>query len=137
MIKKLLLLVLASLFVPLVYAHPILAQGKYSIKQMTPEVEAALESRKNRYEELSALKQKGIVGENNQGYVAVISSDPQAEALVAAENGDRKIIYQTIAEQNDLKDQINVIEKVFAEVQRDKAQAGEKIQSEDGQWVVK
>ncbi len=113
------------------------AQAKYSIKQMTPAVEAALESRRNRFDQLAGFKAKGVVGENNKGYVEYLGGDDAAKALVEAENSDRRVIYQTIAEQNDLKDAIATIEKVFAQVQRDKAQSGEKIQAEDGQWGSK
>ena len=113
------------------------AQAKYSIKQMTPAVEAALESRRNRFDQLAEFKAKGVIGENNQGYVEFLSGDDAAKILVDAENSNRRIIYQTIAEQNGLKDAIATIEKVFAQVQRDKAQSGERIQTEDGQWVSK
>ena len=113
------------------------AQAKYSIKQMPPAVESALESRRNRFDQLAGFKAKGVIGENNQGYVEFLGGDNSAKALADAENNDRRIIYQTIAEQNDLKDAIATIEKVFAQVQRDKAQSGEKIQAEDGQWVSK
>ena len=121
------------------------AQSKYSIKEMTPEVEAALQNRRDRFDQLKELKQKGIIGENNKGYIEVLtsvadevpSSLEEAQSLVQSENQDRQVIYQTIARQNDLKEAVDTIEKVFAQVQRDKAQPGDKIQDEDGQWIVK
>ncbi|HBR13984.1 MAG TPA: hypothetical protein DD723_00365 [Candidatus Omnitrophica bacterium] len=113
------------------------AQAKYSIKEMTPAVTQALENRKARYEELKGLKAKGTVGENNQGYVEVLVSDEAANVLADAENLDRKTIYVTIAEQNDLTNALGTIESVFAQVQRDKAEAGEKIQDESGTWGTK
>ena len=111
------------------------AQANYSIKQMTPEVEAALNNRRDRFDALRELKSKGSIGENNSGYVEALS--PDAQDAATAENNDRKVIYQTIAEQNNLKDAIGTIEKVFAQVQREKAQAGDKIQQEDGSWTTK
>ena len=113
------------------------AEGKYSIKEMTPEVQAALDNRRDRFEKLKQFKARGVVGENNHGYVEVLGNDILGKAVVDAENKDRKIIYQTIAEQNDLKGAVDVIEKVFAQVQRDKAASGDKIQQEDGSWVNK
>ena len=113
------------------------AESKYSIKEMTAEVKSALDNRHDRFDKLAQFKKDGIVGENNQGYVEVLEKGKGAEDLVAAENKDRGVIYQTIADQNRLKDELATIEKVFAEVQRDKAQAGEKIQNEDGSWVTK
>jgi len=118
-------------------AHTALAAEKYTIKEMTPQVTSALESRRDRYSELQQLKQQGKVGENNRGYVEVFANEKVVKSLVDVENSDRKIIYQTIADQNNLKDAIGVIEKVFAQTQRDKAQSGEKIQDEDGRWVTK
>lgn len=120
----------------LLLVTPVWAQGAYSIKQMTPQVQEALNNRRDRYDQLRALKESGDVGENNQGYVTALKKG-SAESLVAAENHDRQVIYQTIADQNNLSDHIATIEHVFAQVQRDKAQAGEKIQEENGSWVSK
>ena len=114
-------------------AAPSFAQGKYSIKEMTPQVTEALENRRDRYEELVSLKQEGLIGENNRGYLHVFEGRPDAEAIANAENRDRKIIYQTIAEQNNLTDAIGTIE----EVQRDKSQPGDRIQNKDGSWTKK
>lgn len=113
------------------------AQAKYNIKEMTPAVEAALEGRRSRYDQLTALKSEGRVGENNRGYVQTLLEDSEVDSLVEAENLDRKVIYQTIAEQNGLTDALETIENVFAQVQRDKANAGDMIQLEDGSWVKK
>lgn len=113
------------------------AQTKYSIKEMTPEVQAALDARRNRYDTLREYKQKGLVGENNRGYVEALGSDAEAAALATSESADRKVIYQTIAQQNNLGDALATIEGVFAQVQRDKAEAGDKIQNEAGQWIAK
>ena len=113
------------------------ADGKYDIKEMTPEVKAALENRRGRFDRLKELKAKGAVGENNRGYVEALSDDPDAQSLVESENQDRRIIYQTIEAQNNLAGAMETIEKVFAQVQRDKASPGDKIQNENGEWVVK
>jgi uncharacterized protein YdbL (DUF1318 family) len=113
------------------------AQGKYSIKEMTPQVQEALNNRRERFDQLRVLKHSGAVGENNQGYVEVLRSEGQAVSLVASENKDRKIIYRTIAEQNGLDNALGTIEAVFAQVQRDKADSGDKIQNENGSWTSK
>ncbi len=118
-------------------SSPVVAAGKYAIKQMTPSIQSALDNRRERFEDLRALKSSGSIGENNHGYVEVLVIQGNVEGMVAAENKDRKIIYQTIAEQNELEDAIATIESVFAQVQRDKAEAGDKVQGEDGQWISK
>jgi uncharacterized protein len=116
---------------------PVFAQSKYSIKQMTPEVKQALDSRRDRFDQLRVLKASGAIGENNKGYVEVLRAEGNAKSLASAENTDRRTIYQTIAEQNGLEGAISTIESVFAQVQRDKADPGDQIQTPDGAWASK
>ena len=85
----------------LLISVPGFAQAQYNIKEMTPEVQAALEARKARYEQLRSLKDKGSIGENNHGYVEALGDDTEAKALAEAENKDRKFIYKTIEQQNN------------------------------------
>ena len=113
------------------------AQG-YDIKAMTPEVKAALEARKARFSDIKAMKAKGLVGENNRGYVQVLGDGAGVQAAVNAENADRKVVYEAIVEQNQLGDGVlATVEAVFASVQRDKAVPGEKIQQSSGEWSTK
>ena len=114
------------------------AQGAYDIKEMTPEVKAALETRKTRFGELKALKAQGFVGENNRGYTEALGGGAYVMTLVADENRDRKFVYQTIVDQNGLnEDALATVESVFAGVQRDKASSGDKIQDAAGNWTAK
>ena len=110
------------------------AEAKYAIKEMTPEVKGALDNRRDRFDKLRELKASGAIGENNHGYVEVLKKEGDGQSIADAENKDRKVIYQTIAEQNGLDNAIATIETVFAQVQRDKAEAGDRIQLEDGTW---
>ena len=123
--------------VSMVSISPAFAQAKYSIKQMTPEVQQALDSRRDRFDQLRQLKSTGALGENNHGYVEVLNNEGDAQAIAGAENNDRKVIYQTIAAQNGLEGAIETIETVFAQVQRDKASSGDKIQDASGGWIAK
>lgn len=119
------------------FPQNIFAEGKYDIKEMTPEVKAALENRRSRFDQLKDLKAKGVAGENNRGYVEVLKDDPSARSLVESENNDRRVIYKTIEVQNNLFGAMETIEKVFAQVQRDKASPGDQIQTENGTWEIK
>ena len=111
------------------------AQAKYDIKQMTPAVKAALDGRKGRFAELKELKSKGLIGETNRGYVQALGGGKQVEAAVAAENKDRKAVYEAIVQQNNLgSGALATVEAVFAGVQRDKAEPGEKVQDASGRW---
>ncbi len=112
--------------------------ASYDIKEMTPEVKSALDSRRARNEQLRSLKAQGIIGENNNGYVQVLKPDSEADGLVVAENQDRKVIYQTIVAQNNLPaDALSTVEHVFAQVQRDKAAVRDPVQDESGNWKMK
>ena len=114
------------------------AAAEYDIKEMTPEVKSALDSRRARFDQVRAYKEKGAIGENNLGYLELLSEDVEAQALVKAENKDRRQIYQAILEQNNLPaGELDKVEKAFAQVQRDKAAPGDKIQDPEGQWITK
>jgi uncharacterized protein YdbL (DUF1318 family) len=116
---------------------PVFAAQNYDIKQMTPEVEQALNSRKARYEELQSLKSQGLVGEDSQGFVQSMSG-ASSGAIVASENRDRKIIYQAIVDQNNLgAGGMAQVKLVFGDVQREKARSGDLIQLPSGEWIKK
>jgi len=111
------------------------AQAAYDLKEMTPVVKSALEDRKTRFGDLKSLKAEGKVGENNRGYVQALEGGADVKALVAAENKDRKVVYEAIVDQNGLDaSALATVETVFARVQRDKADHGEKVQDEAGNW---
>ena len=112
--------------------------AQYDIKQMTPEVEKAIANRQARYSELQGLKAEGSVGENNKGYAEALGDSSSAKSIASAENEDRKVIYRTIAEQNNLgAEGLALIETVFAEVQHEKARAGDPVQDASGAWGKK
>ncbi len=134
--KYSMMLLLAVFFTGMVGVSSAVA-AEYAIKEMTPEVQAALDGRRSRYEELVSLKKAGLVGENNRGYVEPFSERQDVLKLVVDENHDRTIIYTTIAQQNGLLGALATIERVFAQEQRDRAQPGVKIQNGDGSWVTK
>ncbi len=89
--------------------------ASYDIKQMTPEVREALAGRQARYSELQAAKHSGAASENSEGLVS--GNSP----LVSAENHDRLVIYQTIADQNGLGSSgLSQIKSAFAETIRER-----------------
>ena len=87
--------------------------------------------------ELTVSDTGGLFLGNNKLNSELLNSGSGAESIIKAENTDRKIIYTTIADQNNLKGAVETIEKVFAQVQFDKAQPGDKVQEESGKWIVK
>jgi uncharacterized protein YdbL (DUF1318 family) len=110
----------------------------YNYKTMTPDIENALKNRQSRYYQLQSLKQEGLVGENNKGYVADLKNNPAAAALTAAENQDRRVLYEALAEQNKLGSTgLLEVQRAFADVQREKAGPGDMVQSASGDWQKK
>jgi uncharacterized protein len=110
----------------------------YDYKTMTPDIEKALKNRQSRYYQLQGLKQEGEIGENNKGYVTPLKNNVTAATLTAAENQDRRVLYEALAEQNNLGNNgLLEIQKAFAEVQLEKASPGDMVQSSSGDWKQK
>ncbi|BBO91264.1 YdbL family protein [Desulfosarcina ovata] len=90
---------------------------------------------KERLPEIIKLKAAGVIGEDNQGYLAFVGGKQQQQALVDAENQDRKRVYDAIAKQQgttaDLVGQRRALQ--IAE----KAKPGEWIQNAGGKWIQK
>ncbi len=60
--------------------------------------EGARERMEQRLPALDAMKMRGVVGENNQGFLEVRNGGgDEAARLVADENQDRTIVYENIA----------------------------------------
>lgn len=84
---------------------------------------------------IAVLKTKGVVGENNRGYLGFVGGAREQESLVAAENRDRKAIYTYFAKQQ--KTNLDVVEKVQAKRKAERAKSGEYIQTAGGAWMKK
>ncbi len=112
--------------------------ANYDLKEITPEVQQALDSRKARYGDLQRFKSEGTVGEDNQGFTKLLKDSPEADSAVQAENENRQVIYQAIVDQNNLgPGGMSDVRSVFAEVQRGKARPGDFIQERSGDWTQK
>ena len=84
---------------------------------------------------IRALKEKGIVGENNQGYLEFIGKKKEKADVVKAENNDRKKVYSAIAKQQGTT--VEVVGKHRAIQIANKAQTGEWLQDANGKWYQK
>ena len=101
-------------------------------------IELEKKNRQARYQQLQRLKQEGEIGENNKGYVTSLKGNAAAATLTADENQDRRILYEALAEQNKLGSAgLLEIQGAFAEVQSEKADRGDMIQSSSGDWKQK
>ena len=81
------------------------------------------------------LKARGIVGENNQGYLQYLKGGEEKKAVVAAENADRKLVYQAIAKKQGIS--AEHVGKRRALQIAEKANPGEWLQNQKGQWHQK
>ncbi len=84
---------------------------------------------------IKALKDKGIIGENNLGFLEFIGSQKEKADVVAAENMDRKSVYEAIAKNQGTT--VEVVGKHRAAQIAGMAQAGEWLQDANGKWYKK
>jgi len=84
---------------------------------------------------IRALKEKGLVGENNKGYLEFVGSTQENADVVEAENKDRKKVYEAIAKQQGTT--VELVGKHRAIQIANKAQAGELLQDANSKWYKK
>ncbi|MFH0728188.1 MAG: YdbL family protein [Pseudomonadota bacterium] len=93
------------------------------------------ERMKNRLPEIVDLKARGIIGENNQGFLQFVGQTKEKEALVAEENKDRESVYAAIANSQgtsaDMVGRRRAIQIVSV------ASPGDWLQNEAGNWYQK
>ncbi|MBT3386463.1 MAG: YdbL family protein [Desulfobacula sp.] len=90
---------------------------------------------KQRLPVIADLKTKGVIGEDNRGYLGFVTGASEQQSVIAAENKDRKMIYKHFAKQQNTT--IEFIEEIQANRKAKKAKPGEFIQSRDGSWHKK
>lgn len=88
-----------------------------------------------RLSEIVALKEAGVVGENNQGYLTVIKPPTDKQALIEAENQDRRTIYEAIAKKQNTTPELVGSRRAMQIAE--KADPGSWIQDAHGKWVKK
>jgi len=122
-------------FSTLLYAETISPE----LKIYTPEIKAALASRKKRFRLINEYKSKGVIGENNKALVQIRGvATSSVQRLVREENKDRMTIYQALVRQNNMPSgQLTIVQDQFAAVHREKANRGEWIQLPNNNWIKK
>lgn len=93
------------------------------------------ERMRQRLPAIADLKAKGIIGEDNSGYLGYVTHARVQEDVIAAENKDRNAIYTHFAKQQSTT--LGVVEKVQAKRKAEKARPGEFFQNPDGSWQKK
>ncbi len=81
------------------------------------------------------LKSKGVIGEDNNGYLQFVGGKREKEAVVQAENQDRREVYHAIAKKEGVS--IEQVGKRRAIQIINKARKGEWLQDQNGKWYQK
>ena len=118
------------LWIPLALLLTLLAGG--AAAQSLSDIK---ERMKNRLPEISDLKARGIVGENNTGFLAFVGDQKEKANVVEAENADRAAVYQHIAQQQGAS--ATLVGKRRAAQIRQTAPAGVWLQDDGGNWYRK
>jgi uncharacterized protein YdbL (DUF1318 family) len=107
----------------------------------SPEVVKATESRRQRRPALRQWKDRGCIGETNQGLLVARPGDgcgPEVPDLIRAENGDRQVIYDAFMKDNHIPASDTArVQSAFAKARQERARPNDWIQLDDGQWVRK
>jgi len=85
---------------------------------------------------LDALKERLVIGENNSGYVEARGSLSGSDGdIVAAENSDRRAVYELIARQQSTS--AEAVGRARARQIAERSKAGLWLQAPDGKWYQK
>jgi uncharacterized protein YdbL (DUF1318 family) len=85
--------------------------------------------------ELQDAKTQLLVGEKADGYLGVIKSSPEVNALVSRINKARRQHYEDIARRNGTS--VDVVEKLAGKKAIEKTPSGQYVQLPPGSWVKK
>ncbi len=108
----------------------------------------AMQNREFNRDDIESFKKKGVVGENNEGFLTIVDESPLTadaklgefvRAKVVEENRDRLILMERVIEMTPgLSDEdLTEVKKIMAQRNRDNASTGERYQDTKGQWVSK
>ena len=81
------------------------------------------------------LKVKGIIGENNKGYLEFVGGKHEREDVVNAENDDRNKVYTAISQRHGVSVE-QVAQRRALQIAAE-AKKGEWLQNPDGKWYKK
>lgn len=84
---------------------------------------------------ISDLKAKGIVGENNKGFLEFLGKDQPQKDVVNAENNDRLQVYQAIGKKQGASP--TLVGQRRAKAIAQKTKAGQWYQKANGKWAKK
>ncbi|MBI4403487.1 MAG: YdbL family protein [Deltaproteobacteria bacterium] len=96
---------------------------------------ADVETMRKRVPQIAEMKDKGLIGEQPDGYLGVIKAEGEARAVVDAENRDRREEYEKRASSQGKT--VDVLAKVLGEARIRDEKPGRFVRTESGEWVKK
>ena len=106
-----------------------------SVSSFAGDINAIKAEMEKRLPAIIELKSKGIVGEDNSGYLQFIGGKREKEAVIQAENQDREKVYSVIAKKEGVS--VNQVGQRRATQIAEKAKKGEWLQGQGGKWYQK
>jgi uncharacterized protein YdbL (DUF1318 family) len=108
----------------------------------------AVQNRKFNKDEIDEFKKDRVVGENNKGFLTILSSEKYktddnyrriVDQVVKEENLDREVVYERIVAINQSAAEAGQEERnqIFAKLNFDNSPSGTMIQKPDGEWIEK
>ncbi len=107
----------------------------FLLPALTLEASSVKERMAARLPEITQLKDKGLLGENNMGYLAYIKESKPQQDIVEAENADRGKVYAAIARKQGVS--VDLVGKRRAKMLFERGKKGYWFQQQDGKWVQK
>ena len=105
------------------------------------ELRRLTESQNRRFGALQQWLARGCVGENNQGFVEPRPGQEcsgEVARLVGDENRDRQAVIDTLMRENGIPaSDVGRVRASFAKTYRERAQSGQWVQTDKGDWVKK
>lgn len=99
------------------------------------DIKAVKDEMEKRLPLINELKLKGVVGEDNMGYLQFIGGKCEKEDVMQAENGDRKKVYAHIAKKEGVSTEV-VGQRRAVQI-ANKAKKGDWLQDQNGKWHQK
>ena len=88
-----------------------------------------------RIPEINALKDSGLIGENNMGFLEYRTAEKPKKDLIEGENTDRDTVYKAIAKSQGASP--GLVRQSRAKMIAENGQAGHWYQKPDGSWYKK
>ncbi|NOZ86862.1 MAG: YdbL family protein [Deltaproteobacteria bacterium] len=109
---------------------------------------AAMQSREFNRDDIDDLEAKGIIGENNRGFLSILEENAQgtdqktmalAKRLVKEENRDRQVILESVVtlSENLTKADLPDVRRTYHQMILENLKPGVYVQDDDGKWMKK